>query len=143
MAPLLILFCCKTPLRPKASFPVFVDSSPFPPLLPGPVASYVSQKGLHHFAVLPSFRPETDDFMALDVFTPRGCFGSDFPRFRISNANPSPLPPAPHLVSVESSLLDVEYPYQVTGDFKIHPPATDPSRLLPSKEERESAPYFV
>jgi len=40
------------------------------------VACYVSQKVLHVFAVLPFFPPETEDFMALDVFTPRGCFDS-------------------------------------------------------------------
>jgi len=52
------------------------------------------------------------------------------------------LPPSPHSVSPGSSLLELEHPYRVAGDFNIHNAASDPSRLLSSKEERESAPYF-
>ena len=106
------------------------------------MACYVSQNVLQKFAVLPLFPPEIDDFMALDVFTPQGCFGSDFPRFRIGNAYARPLPPNPHSVSPETALQDFEYPYLVAGDFNIHNAATEPSRLLSAKEERESAPYF-
>jgi len=98
------------------------------------VAFYVSQKFLHMFAVLPSFPPETEDFMALDVFTPRGCFGLNFPRFRIGNSYARLLPPAPHSASPQSSLLDVDHPYLVAGDFNIPNSATDPSRLLSSKK---------
>jgi len=80
--------------------------------------------------------------MALDVCTPQGCFGTDYPRFTIGNTYPRPLPPLPHTVSPESSLLELRHPDLVAGDFNIHNAATDPSRLLPSTEERESAPYF-
>jgi len=102
----------------------------------------MSLRFLHDFAVLPFFPPETDDFLALDVFTLQGCFGTSFPRFTIGNAYARPLPPAPHSVSPESALLDFEHPYLVAGDFNIHNAATDPTRLLSWNEERESAPYF-
>ena len=96
----------------------------------------------HRFAVLPSFPPETDDFMMLDVSTPQGCFGTKFPRFRISNAYARPLPSFPHSVSPESALLNIDHPDLVAGDFNIHNAATHPSRLLSSKEDKDSAPYF-
>jgi len=47
-----------------------------------------------------------------------------------------------HSVSPESALLDLDHPYLVAGDCNIHNAATDPSLLLSSKEEKESAPYF-
>ena len=97
---------------------------------------------LQKFALLPFFPPETDDFIALDVFTPPGCFGSSFPRFRIGNVYARPLPPNPHSVSPGTALQNLEYPYLVAGDLNIHNAATDPSRLLSAREENESAPYF-
>jgi len=106
------------------------------------VACYVSQDFLRRFAVLPSFPHETDDFMLLDVSTPQGYFGTEFTRFTIGNAYVGPLPPFPHSVSPEHSLLDLDHPYLVAGDFNIHNAAIDPTRLLSSKEEKESAPYF-
>jgi len=102
----------------------------------------MSQDFLRRFAVLPSFPPETDHFMLLDVSTPQGCFSTEFPRFTIGNAYGIPLPLFPHSVSPEHALLDLDHPYLVAGDFNIHNAATDPTRLLSSKEEKESAPYF-
>jgi len=131
------------PPSSKEFLPRFCGFKSFSPPIARPrLACYVSQKLFQKFAILPFFPPETDDFIALDVFTPRGCFGSNFARFRSGNAYARPLPPAPHSVSAESSLLDIEYAYLVTGDFNIHSPATDPSRLLSSKQERDSAPDF-
>ena len=106
------------------------------------VACYVSLNFLQKFAVLPFSPQETDDFMALDVFTPRGCFGTNFHRFSIGNAYARPLSLHPHSVSPESAFWDLEHLYLVGGDFDIHNAATDPSRLLSAKEEKESAPYF-
>jgi len=94
------------------------------------------------FAVLPSFHPEADDFMTVDVSTPQRCPGTNFHRFTIGNAYARPLPPFPHSVSPESSLIDLDHLYLVAGDFNIHNAATEPSRLLSSREEKESAPYF-
>ena len=113
-----------------------------PPVARPRVACYASLNFLQKFAVLPFFPPETDDFMALDVFPPQGCFGSNFPRFRIGNAYARPLPPYPHSVSPETALRGLDYPYLGTGDFNIHNAATDPSRLLSAREDNQSAPYF-
>ena len=131
------------PPSSKGFLPSFTGFKPFPPPIARPrVACYVSQKFVQKFEVLPFFPAETDNFMALDIFMPQGCFGSNFPRFRIGNFYARPLLPAPYSVSPESSLLDLDYLYLVAGHFNIHNSATDPSRLLSSKEERESAPYF-
>jgi len=65
------------------------------------VACYIPQKFQQKFAVLPVFPSETDDIMAFDVFTPHGCFGSTFPRFRIGNSYARPLPLGPLSASAE------------------------------------------
>jgi len=131
------------PTSSKGFLPSFSAFKSFPPSVGRPrVACYVSQDFLRRFAVLPSFPPKTDDFMTFEVSTHQGCFGTNFPRFTIGNAYARPLPPFPHSVSPESSFLDLEHPYLIAGDFNIQNTATDPARLLSSKEEKESAPYF-
>jgi len=99
-------------------------------------ASYVSQDFLRRFTVLPSFPRETEDSMTLDISTPQGCFGTNFPRFTIGNTYARPLPPFPHSVSPAASFLDLEHPYLIAGDFNIHNAATDPYRLLSSIEKK-------
>jgi len=113
-----------------------------PPVARPRVACYVSLNFLQQFAVLPFFPSESDDFMALDLYTPKGCFGLEFPRFRIGNSYARPLPPAPHSVSLKRALLFFDFPYLVAGDFNIHTAASDPSKLLSAKDDKESAPYF-
>jgi len=131
------------PPSSKRFLPSFHGFKSFAPPIARPrVACYVSVGFSQQFAVLPFFPPESDDFMALDVYTPKGCFGLKFPCFRIGNSYTRPLPPAPHSVSPETALPVFDFPYLVAGDFIIHDAASDPSRLLSSKEERESAPYF-
>ena len=131
------------PPSSKGFLPSFSGFKSFAPPVGRPrVACYVSQDFLHRFGVLPSFPPETDDSMTLEVYTPQGCFGTNFPRFTVRNAYARPLPPFPYSVSPESSFLDLEHPYLIAGDFNIHNAATDPSRLLCSNDEKESAPYF-
>ena len=78
----------------------------------------------------------------MDVYTANGCFGQKFPRFRIGNSYAKPLPPAPHSVSPKTALPFFDFPYLVADEFNIHNAASDPSMLLSSKEEQESAPYF-
>ena len=53
-----------------------------------------------------------------------------------------PLSLHPHLVSPKSARQDLGYPYLVAGDFNIHNAASDPFRLLSTKEENESSPHF-
>jgi len=81
-------------------------------------------------------------FLLMDVYTANGCFGQKFPRFRIGNSYAKPLPPAPHSVSPKTALPFFDFPYLVADEFNIHNAASDPSMLLSSKEEQESAPYF-
>ena len=131
------------PHSSKGFLPCLAGFKSFAPPVTRPrVARYISQKFLHKFAVLLFFPPETDDFMALDVFTPQGCLGTNFPHFTIGNAYARPLPRFLHSVSPALSLPDLGHLSLVAGDFDIHNAATYPSRLLRSKEERESAPYF-
>jgi len=80
--------------------------------------------------------------MALEVYTPKGCFGLKFRRLRIGNCYARPLHPAPHSVSLETALPAFNFTYIVAGDLNLHNAASDPSRLLSPKEEKESAQYF-
>jgi len=80
--------------------------------------------------------------MLLDVSTLQGGFSTEFPRFTIGIAYARPLPPFPHSVSPEHALLDRDHPYLVAGDCNNNNAATDSTRLLSSKAEQESAPYF-
>ena len=140
---MLIFFFCKIPCPPKVFFLAFTAVNALPPPIVRPtVACYVSLNLLHQCAVLLFFPPESDDFRALDIYTPKGCFGLNFPRFRIGNSYARPLHPAPHSVSPVTALPALDFPYLVAGAFNIHNAATDPSRLRSSKEEGESAPYF-
>jgi len=127
----------------KGFLPSFRGFKSFAPPIARPrVACYVSLNLLQQFAVLPVFPPESDAFMALDIHTPKGCFGLKAPLFRIGNSYARPLPPAPHSVSPETALPLFEFPYLIARDFNIHNAASDPSRLLSAKEEREAAPSF-
>jgi len=127
----------------KGFLPSFHGFKSFVPPIARPwVPSYVSLSFLQQFAVLRFFSHESDDFMAVDVYTPKGCFGLKFSRFRIGNSYARPLPPAPHSVSPETALPAFDFPYLVAGDFNIQNAASDPSRLLSSNGEKESAPYF-
>jgi len=130
------------PASSKGFLPSFQGFKSFAPPVARPrVACYVFLNFLQQFAVLPFFPPESDDFMALDIYTPKGCFGLEFPRFRMGNSYARPLPPAPRSVSPKTAPRFIDYPYLVAGDFNIHNAASDPSRLLSAKEEKESAPY--
>ena len=123
------------PPSSKGLLPSFSAFKSFPPLVTRPrVACYGSLNFLQKLALLPFFPSETDDFMALDVFTPQVCFGTNIPRLRVGNAYARPLSPYPDSVSPESAFRALDYPYLVTGDFNIHNAAIDPARLLSAKE---------
>jgi len=131
------------PPSSKGFLPSFQGFKSFAPPIARPrVAYYVSLSFLQQFAVLPFFPPETDDFMPLDVYTPKACFGQMFYPCTIGNSYARPIPPAPHSLSPETAFSSFDFPYLVAGECNIHNAASDPSRLLSSKEEKESAPYF-
>ena len=125
--------------------PSFTGFKSFAPPVPKPrVACYVSLDFCKRFTLLPSFPPDVDDVMFIDVFTPNGCFESPAPRSRIGNIYSRTLdhPPPFHTVSPDTALEDLDIPYLVAGDFNIHNPASDPLRVISVTEERTSAPYF-
>jgi len=137
------LVLLQDPPATKGFLPSFSGFKSFAPPIARPrVACYLSQKVLQEFGVLLFFPPETDKLIALDVFSRRGGFDSKFTHFRIGNSYGRPVAPAANSVSPKSSLLDLEYPYLVAGDFNIYNSATDPCMLMSSKEQGESAPYF-
>jgi len=71
----------------KGFLPGLSGFEPFSPPSPRPkVACYVSPRFLQLFSVLPVFFPKSEDFMALELYRPQGCFGSLFSRSRIGNA---------------------------------------------------------
>jgi len=132
------------PPSSKGCHPCFSDFIYFAPLVARPrVACSVAQNLLRNFTVLPHFPLEIGDFMALYVFTMQGCLSTNSPRFTIGNGCARSLPLLPQSASHQSSLLDLEHPYLVAGDFNIPNAATNPVRLLSSKEGKESAPYFA
>ena len=127
----------------KGFLPGFSDLKSFAPTVGRPkVACYVSRKFLQCFTVLPILFPESDNSIALEVYTPHGGFGSTFCRFRIGNVYARPINHPSRSVSPETSFVNSGFPYLVAGDFHIHNPAVDPFSILPSSEELESAPYF-
>jgi len=127
----------------KGFLPSFSGFKSFaPPVTRSRVACYISQNFLRRFVVLPSFPPERDNFRTLEVLTAGGCFGTTSPRFTIGNAYARPLCPFLHSVSSEYSFLNRDHPYLVAGKLNIHNAATDPSRLLSSKENKQSTPYL-
>jgi len=126
------------PLSSRSFLPSFSGFRSFARLIARPkVACYVSQKLLLSFLVLLVFCSESEDFMALDVYTPQGCFGSTCSCFRIGNTYVRPTNPPGRSVPPERSLVSYDLPYRVAGDFNIDNPAVDPLRILYSKEERE------
>ena len=113
--------------------PSFAGFKSFAPPVPKPrVACYVSLSFCKRYTLLPSFPPETEDVMFLNVFTPGGCYGFSAPSFRIGNAYSHHLdrPLSCHTVSPDVALEDLDIPYLVAGDLNIHNPASDQSELF-------------
>jgi len=78
----------------KAFLPGFSGFKSFSPHNPTPkIPCYVSQRLLQYFSVLRLFCADSEDFMALDVYTPKGGFGSSFSRCRIGNLYARPINP--------------------------------------------------
>jgi len=119
----------------RSFLPSFSDFKSVAPRVARPkVACYVSQKLLLSLSVLAVVFSESEDFIALDVYTPQGCFGPTFPRFRICNAYARSTNTPSSSVPPERSFVSYGFPYRVAGDFNIHNPAVDPFRILTSNE---------
>jgi len=113
-----------------------------PPTARPNVAYYVSLKLLQRFSVLRVFSPDLEDFIAVKIYKPQGCFGSSFPRFWIDNDYTWPVNPPHCLVSPETAFISCDYPYLVAGDFNIYNTGGDPFRVLFSNSEKRVGPLF-
>ena len=124
--------------------PFFAGNTAFPPPVPKPrVACYVSLGFCKKHSLLPTFIPQTDHIMFLDIFTPEGFFEFSAPKFRIGNVYSRSLAQPPsHTVCPAMALANHDLPYLVADDFNIHNPPSDPLLVISCTEERASAPYF-
>src|ERR1700712_3303408 len=123
--------------------PSFSGFKSFAPPVPRPrVAVYASLKLLSTFTVLPVYSFDAEDFLALDVYTPNGCFGTSAPRFRVASVYSRFLGSDGHSVPPHVALQPFDFPYLVAGDFNIHNSASDPFRMTSSTEDLVSAPYY-
>ena len=129
----------------RGFIPSFAGFKSFAPPGNNPlVACYVSLDFCKQYTLLPSFPPDVDDVMFVDVFTPGGCFESLAPCFRIGNIYSRTLnqPPPFHAVIPEVALENLDISYLVAGAFDIHNPAPDLLRVVSATEERALATYF-
>lgn len=89
-----------------------------------------------------SLPPRNGELYEVALFHATWLLWFAFSRLRIGNSYARPLPLGPHTFPPEFSLLDLEYPYLVGGDFNIKITAAYPSRPLSSREELDSTRYF-
>jgi len=139
-APVPISFFYKIPHLPKYFSLVFQVSNRSPLPLLGPEWPAMYPKITARICSTTILSPRaTWLYSAGCLYAARWFQGKTFPFQDWQLLGQPTRPGPPHSVSPESSLLNLECPYLVAGDFNIHNSATDPSRLLFSKEERESA----
>src|ERR1700712_5352021 len=127
----------------KGFLPGFPGFKSFAPSVSMPrVAIYASLRLLSFLTVCPVFSPDSEDFIALDVYTPDGCFGTKAPRFRLASVYSRVLGDPSHSVPPYVAFQPFDFPYLVAGDFNIHNPAADPLRISSPSEDLVSAPYY-
>ena len=106
------------------------------------VAIYASLRVLSFFTVHLVVSPDAEDFLALDVYTPDGCFGTKATCFRLASVYSRVLGDPSHSVPPHVACQPLDFPFLVAGDFNIHNPAADPFRLPSRKEDAMSSPYY-
>ena len=127
----------------KGFLPNFAGFKSFCPPIPKPgVAFYVSLSFLSFYTVLPVASPSSEHVFHRDVYTPTGCFGTNSPKFRLTNVYSRSLPGSSKSVGPPDALPDVVFPCLVARDFNIHNHAADPLRVISRFEEKASTPYF-
>src|SRR6195952_3312173 len=127
----------------KGFLPGFPGFQSFAPPVSKPrVAIYVSLRLLSSFTVFPVCSHDAEDFLALDIYTPDGCFGTNAPRFRLASVYSRFLGREGHSVPPHVALQPFDFPYLVAGDFNIHNSASDPFRVTSASEDLASAPYY-
>ena len=123
------------------TFPGFMSFAPPPPGRPR-VAIYVSRTLNQHLSCSTVFH-ESSDMLSVDVFSPKGLFGSPHHSLRVTSlyllrTNSPPYRSVPP----ERIFSFLSYPYLVLGDFNLHHPLSDPGRSLSSREFIISTRYF-
>ena len=127
----------------KAHLPSFNGFKPFfPPVRKPRVAAYIHMSFLSNFTVLPRFK-EVDNVVALDMFSNKPLFGTDFHSFRVINSySTNTADHRVHSVSPEVRFPDLGFSLLVLGDLNIHNPLSDPLRDVSNREISSSTPYF-
>src|SRR6195952_4366087 len=137
------LILLQDPPVSRGFLPSFSGFKSFAPPVPKPrVAIYASLRLLSTFTVFPVYCFDAEDFLALDVYTPNGCFGTNAPRFRVASVYSRFLGNDGHSVPPHVALQPFDFPYLVAGDFNIHNSASDPFRITSATEDLASAPYY-
>src|SRR6195952_4137802 len=127
----------------KGFLPGFPGFKSFAPSVARPrVAIYASLRLLSLFTVCPVFSPDSEDFLALDMYTPYGCFGTKAPRFRLASVYSRVLGSPSHSVPPPTDFPPVYFSSLVACAFHIHNPAADPLRISSPSEDLVSAPYY-
>ena len=97
---------------------------------------------LSFYTLLLVASPSSTEVLHLDIYTPKGCFGTSFPKFTLTNIYSRSLPWSSKSVDPSVALPDVDFPCLAAGDFNIHNHAADPLRVISLSEEKASTPYF-
>ena len=127
----------------KGFLPSFIGYKFFcPPTLKPAVAICASVSFLSFHSVQPVVLPSSEDVMHVEIFTPTGCSGTNFPRYRFTNEYSGSLPGSTKSVRSFDALSDVNFACRVAGDFNIHHHAVDTLRVVSRSEEKASTPYF-
>ena len=138
------IFMLQDPPSRRGFLPSLAGFKSICPPTPKPVvAFYVSLSFLSFYTVLPVGSSSSADVLHLDIYTPSGCFGTRFPKFRLTNVYSRSLPGSTKSVDPLDALPDVDFPCLAARDFNIHNCAVDPLRVISrSPEEKASTPYF-
>ena len=92
--------------------------------------------------MLPVASPSSADVYPLDIYTPKGCFGTSSLKFRLTNVYSRPLPGSTKSVPPADAIPDIDFPCLAAGDFNIHNHAVNPQKVISRSEEKASTPYF-
>ena len=127
----------------RGFLPSFAGIKSFnPPTTKPAVAFYVSLNFLCFYTVLLVASSSSTEVLHLDIYTPKGCFGTFSTKFRPTNVYSRSLPRSTKSVDPYDTLSDVGFPCLAAGDLNIYNHAADPLRVMSRSEEKASTPYF-
>ena len=127
----------------KGLLPSFAGFKSFYPPTPKPAVAFnVSLSFLFLYTLLSVASPSSTEVLHLDIYTPKGCFGTPSSKFRLANVFSRSLPGYTKSVDPSEALPDVDFPCLTAGDFNIHNHAADPLRVISRCEEKATTHYF-